>query len=227
MVKIHVHHGGNRAGTQFPRACHLRSRSRQRVTATRSDRRLFHRCLPADGASPSAWRGTAADSVVRSFPYGVCDARRRTEVRPFLDSFSFLPRYRGARHQAVESYVVNRRRTGKSGAAPLHPLERTAGSGVRTRGVSARARSPVPLPPVAEVLGGTEEFRVPWRRPSRRSSRHCPSEHRGRRVIAGAGKLRNFPSGASCRAHRSDRARGALLHVTSRPMPSTLQNTVR
>ena len=98
---------------------------------------------------------------------------------------------------------------------------------VRTRGVSARARSPVPLPPVAEVLGGTEEFRVPWRRPSRRSSRHCPSEHRGRRVIAGAGKLRNFPSGASCRAHRSDRARGALLHVTSRPMPSTLQNTVR
>jgi len=45
-----------------------------------------------------------------------------------LDSFSFLPRYRGARHQAVESYVVNRRRTGKSGAAPLHPLERTAGS---------------------------------------------------------------------------------------------------
>ena len=145
---------------------------------------------------------------------------------PLLDSFSFLPRYRGARHQAVESYVVNRRRTGSREPRRCIPGA-DRGFRVRTRGVSARARSPVPLPPVAEVLGGTEEFRVPWRRPSRRSSRHCPSEHRGRRVIAGAGKLRNFPSGASCRAHRSDRARGALLHVTSRPMPSTLQNTVR
>lgn len=227
MVKIHVHHGGNRAGTQFPRACHLRSRSRQRVTATRSDRRLFHRCLPADGASPSAWRGTAADSVVRSFPYGVCDARRRTEVRPFLDSF-FLPAplpWRKTPSGGILRGEPPQDREVGSRAAASPGADR--GFRVRTRGVSARARSPVPLPPVAEVLGGTEEFRVPWRRPSHRSSRHCPSEHRGRRVIAGAGKLRNFPSGASCRAHRSDRARGALLHVTSRPMPSTLQNTVR